>query len=180
MISPAWIQILFDAAVLPPRSVSHVVLSAHFQLLNSLCQLSQTTIADVVSNIKSTHLISNILLDTDDLLNRTQSLLRQVQAQESSSFERDLTTVRDITLGNQFMSAFETGWDLITDTNETQPIFTVPRIYGKVLYMMHLLSLVAGFVKTRQSRSKELLPFRLFGHRSFAREGCPTLRTISF
>lgn len=119
--------------------MSHAVLSSHFQLLNSLCQLSQTTIADAVSNIKSSHLISNILLDTDDLLNRTQSLLRQVQAQESSSFERDLTTVRDITLGNQFMSAFEIGWDLITDTNETQPIFTVPRIYGKVPCMMHLL-----------------------------------------
>ena len=136
MISPEWIQILFNAGIRAPRSVSYAVLSAHFQLLNSLCQSSQSTIADAVSNIKSSQLVSSTLLDASDLLGRTRSLFQQVQVQESSSFERDLTAVRDITLGNQFMSAFEVGWNLIADPQETGAIFALPRAYGKVLYVI--------------------------------------------
>ena len=136
MILPTWIQALFDVAARRPRSVSYAVLSAHFQLLSLLCQSSQSTIADAVSNIKSSQLVSSTLLDAGDLSDRTQSLFKQVQLQEFSSFKRDLTTIRDITLGNQLMSAFGTGWDIIADSQETDGIFAVPRVYGNVFYII--------------------------------------------
>jgi hypothetical protein len=127
---------MFDSALSPQQSVSRVVLSAHFQLLRSFCKLSQTIIADAVSGIYSSSLISVTLLLKNALMDQTQPLLDRTLSRETSLFKRDLTTIRDITLANQLLSAFETGWDVIL--NREIPLFysMVPRVYSKVFRLI--------------------------------------------
>ena len=138
-VSSTWIHAVFESALSPQQSVLRVVLSAHFQLLRSFCKLSQTIIADAVSGIYSSSFVTITLLLENALMDQTQPLLDYTQSREASLFERDLTTIRDITLSNQLLSAFETGWDVILDPDV--PIFysMVPRVYSKVFCLLPMI-----------------------------------------
>jgi hypothetical protein len=136
-ISNRWLEGLFNFTI--DHSIHRAVLSAHFKLLQSFCQSSNNTLIYSIDNFYANQFISVNLLTQNQFTNQIQSSIQDFQTQTIGSFQRNLASIIDITLGNQLMSAYETNWYFIPDPDGNYPIYTKSRSYRKIETILLLL-----------------------------------------
>ena len=130
MISEPWLQGLFHFG--NERIVGRAVFSSHFQILRAFCHSSNRTLFDATTNFYANQFISAKLLTPKEFHDQSQTLIADYQSKTSSSFRRNLALLVDITLGNQFMSVYETNWHFIPAPDGTNAIHTESRTYRKI------------------------------------------------
>ena len=108
------------------------VFSSHFQLLRSFCDSSNKTLLDATTNFYANQFISIKLLTPKEFRDQSQTLIEDFQSKTSSSFRQNLALIVDITLGNQFMSVYETNWHFIPAPDGTDAIYTQSRTYRRI------------------------------------------------
>lgn len=86
------------------------VFISHFQLLQTLCHLSEKILSDATTNFYANQLISIDLLTKDEFTDQSETFIEQFQMQTINSFRSNLKLLIDITLGNQLLSAYQTSW----------------------------------------------------------------------
>lgn len=130
MISEPWLQGLFSFG--NERVVGRGVFSLHFQLLRSFCHSSNKTLFDATTNFYADQFISAKLLTPNEFHDQSHTLIADFQTKTATSFRRNLALIVDITLGNQFMSVYETNWYFIPAPDGTNAIYTEARTYRKI------------------------------------------------
>jgi hypothetical protein len=103
--------------------------TAHY--LGSICDLSQKTVRDTLSQLATTDYIDAQLMPPTSFKNRMQTVIDTFERRTPSLLLRILDLIREITAANQLMSMYSTNWKYI-DANVEQIIallHTVPLEY---------------------------------------------------
>ena len=87
---------------------------------------------DVTANFYANQFISVKLLTEQEFTDQIQALVEDFQTKTLNSFRRNLALIVDITLGNQFISIYETNWHFIPNMNGNNAIYTKSRSYRKI------------------------------------------------
>ena len=118
-VSNDWIQYLFDDAHYInqyPLTDFGVSAPGQFQLLASLCQLSQQTINDSLSQLMTSDFVNSQLLSSNLLNEQLQTVINHFQFTIPSVFVDTINLIRHITGDNMIMSIFYSNWRFIADT----------------------------------------------------------------
>ena len=113
-------------------SVGRAVLASHFQLLHLFCLSANQTLVDATANFYVNQIITVKLLTPNEFSKQTRLLVEDFQTKTLNSFKRDLALIVDMTLSNQFISAYETNWHLIPNSLYMNIIHTESRSYRKI------------------------------------------------
>jgi len=111
-ITEKWINVL----LLPEPQSNHSALdfrktaTSFFQLLASLCQLSEQYLTDELSDFMSRSLVNTNVISRLQLNEQMQSLLKQFQLNTPTSFLTTLQLIRAMTSDNLLIPVFETNW----------------------------------------------------------------------
>jgi hypothetical protein len=79
---------------------------AHFQLLESLCQLANATLVNARSSFLTEKFVSTKVISSNSFLQQIQAF----QLNTQSSFIRLLQLIRDTTSGNALMTVYTSSW----------------------------------------------------------------------
>ena len=85
----------------------------------------------MTTNFYSTEFVSINLLTEKEILEQITSAIEDFKNKTISTFKQSLNLIIDSTLGNQFMSIYETNWYFIPDPNGSNQIYTKSRSYSK-------------------------------------------------
>ncbi|UJR11868.1 hypothetical protein I4U23_016047 [Adineta vaga] len=135
-VSDQWIEAIFSHQnftqfdLVDFRSTS----SAFFQLLSSLCQLSEETVNDGLSQLKATEFSNAYILSAVTFNDQIQSFISQFQVSMTNALLNTLHLVRRITSDNTLMTLSGTNWQWKKMTNDTlqgdATVRTKPTHYG--------------------------------------------------
>jgi hypothetical protein len=81
-----------------------------FQLLDSLCKLSEKYLTDELANIMTKSLINTHVISRLQLNEQIQSIIDQFERNTPFPFLTTLQLIRAMTSDNQIMTVFETNW----------------------------------------------------------------------
>ncbi|UJR19384.1 hypothetical protein I4U23_022514 [Adineta vaga] len=81
-----------------------------FQLLSSICNLSNETVYNSIFQLGTTDFINNQLLSSDLLVNQIQLLINEFEQTMSQSFINTISLIRELTHANMLMNGFFTNW----------------------------------------------------------------------
>ena len=136
-ITNEWVETL----LLPDRQTSYSprdfqkTAAGFFQLLASLCELSQQYLTDELSDLMRRSLINRNAISRLQLDEKIQSIINQFQLNTPASFLTTLQLIRAMISDNTLMSVFETNWQWVTPSlyNPSywrHPLYTQPIVYN--------------------------------------------------
>lgn len=129
-VTQRWIDYLFDETKMNDRDF-HATASAQFQVLASLCQLTQDTINASLTQFYSTKFISNQLVSMELFQTESNGVVNLFQKLTPQTFKRTLDIIRGVVQGNLFMSAYQTNWKYtLFEANFLSPFYTNPITYN--------------------------------------------------
>ena len=135
-VSDRWIKYLYGDGYLTlrfPPTDFRASATGQFQLLTSLCQLSEQTVHDSLSQLMTNDLINTQMLSSDQLDQRLQQIIDEFQFTTPNSFLNALNLIREMIGANMFMSLLNTNWKFISDSviNLGWTIHTETVAYGE-------------------------------------------------
>jgi hypothetical protein len=106
-----------------------------FQLLASLCELSQQYLTDELSDLMKKSLINTNAISRLQLDEQIQSIINQFQLNTPLSFLTTLQLIRAMTSDNTLMSVFETNWQWMGPSLDNpsycgHTLYTKPIVYN--------------------------------------------------
>jgi hypothetical protein len=106
-------------------------LSAHFQFLSGLCQLSIETVKYSIEQFLSSLLITNQLLSNKTFSLRIDSMIKETKSNAPALLTRILSLLRATNRGNRIVSTYGTNFEYIDSSiNMTLSIaYATPIIY---------------------------------------------------
>jgi hypothetical protein len=133
-VSNGWIEYLYGEGDLVRRFVPtdfRASATGQFQLLASLCQLSQETINDSLSQLMTSDMINSQLLSSNLLDERLQTMINEFKFTTPNLLISTLNLIREMTGANMIMSILSTNWRFIPDTiiNPSWKMYTEPLVY---------------------------------------------------
>ncbi|UJR38833.1 hypothetical protein I4U23_031498 [Adineta vaga] len=134
-VSKTWIEYLYNPGKLSRRYDYTDFLysaTAQFQLLASLCQLSQQAVNESISQLIQSNFINSQLLSPILFNKRIQKVITQFQMAIPRLFLSILSLIRETTGANMIITTFSTSWVLDTSstTSNNLRINTAPLIYN--------------------------------------------------
>ncbi|CAF0796397.1 unnamed protein product [Didymodactylos carnosus] len=127
--SNSWIEYVYENDNLFPRfnhTDFRATATGQFQLLSSLCRLSQKTVNDSVSQLASTDFINAQLIASNLLDSRIQTTISEFQLRTPTSFISMLDLIRDVTGTNMLMSMYSTNWKYSdVNINKENPVLNI-------------------------------------------------------
>ena len=111
-VSDDWIDYIFNNndPLLLNYTDFRTTAAGQFQLLASLCQLSQQVVDDALLNLATSNFINSQLLSSDLLDERIRALVNEVRMTIPNSFLNSLSLIRQTTEANMLMNMFATNW----------------------------------------------------------------------
>jgi hypothetical protein len=98
-----------------------------FDLLASLCSLSNMTIVEAINQVRSNSFISSEVLTTNQFQAQVTEALQSLQKSVSTMFERSLALFRASNQGNGLISLLNSNWQLKYGRNASYaPLLAVP------------------------------------------------------
>ena len=135
-VSDRWIEYLngdvYVSTRFPPTDF-RTSATAQFQLLASLCQLSERTVRDSLSQLMTNNLINTQILSSDQLDQQLQQIIDEFQSTTPKVFLNTLNLIREMIGANMLMSMLRTNWKFISDSviNLGWTIHTETVAYGE-------------------------------------------------
>ncbi|CAF1455212.1 unnamed protein product [Adineta ricciae] len=112
-VSNQWISYLYNLSVrineFDPADFYHTA-SGQFQLLQSLCKLSEETLNQSLIQLGESDFINTELLSPDLLENRIQSTINEFQLTMPNLFINTLSLIREMIGTNMILTVFSTNW----------------------------------------------------------------------
>jgi hypothetical protein len=108
-ITQEWFNSVFSTANLTYSDFRLTAL-AHFQLLDSLCQLANATLVNARSSFLTTKFVSTKIISSDSFLQQIHAAIQAFQLNTQSSFIQLLQLIRDTTSGNALMTVYTSSW----------------------------------------------------------------------
>ena len=107
---------------------------AYFVLIQSLCQLAQSTVTDTINLFKTTRLLSPQLIDyrTNLFNERINETLMELKRSTPASIAEGLELLRITTQGNALISGLANNWHIFAVGHDNE--FSTPFINQPVLY----------------------------------------------
>ena len=133
-VSEAWIAFLYeetDSDSRFPPSDFRISASKQFQFLALLCQLSQTVVNNLLSQLLKSDLIDTQLLSLVAFEERVQTAISQFQLTMPQSFLNALSLIRESTAANMLMTRLSTTWEVKTPVfrNTARIAYVAPLFY---------------------------------------------------
>ena len=137
-VSDRWIRTIFSGA----NSTAFLPFdfrnqgSALFQMLAKLCYLAQENVHRNVISFQATSFVNTQALPKSILLSKAHGAFEQFQRKVPNEFKSQLRLLRELTVGNQLVSALHTSMRLMYyQMNESSPIATLIQYvtYGKAI-----------------------------------------------
>ena len=102
-----------------------------FNLLQSLCSLSNATVADLIKQLQMSSFISSEALTLSQFHAQVSEALQSLQKSESTLFARSLQLFRASDQGNALISILNNNWQLQYGRNTSNaPLLLVPMTYA--------------------------------------------------
>jgi hypothetical protein len=134
-VTDRWIKYVYDETDRLTR-FSHTdfrsTAVSQFQFLASLCQLSEDTVNNALSQFKTTDHINVQRSTPDALTEQIQRIIHEFQLTTSNSFRNTLDLIRETTGSNKLMSVLSTNWKFISvnvTTEKDGNLSTIPLEY---------------------------------------------------
>ena len=118
-VSDRWIEYLYGDGKLStrfPPTDFRASATGQFQFLTSLCQLSERTVRDSLSQLMTNDLINTQMLSSNQLDQRLRQIIDEFQFTTPNTFLNTLNLIREMTGANMFMSMLYTNWKFISDS----------------------------------------------------------------
>ena len=133
-VSDLWIKYLYgegDSALQFPSTDFRATANNQFQLLASLCQLSQKIIHDSLLQHETSDLINAQLLSPNLLDEELRTIINEFQLTIPNLFLSTINLIREMTGANMIMSTLSINWRFISDiiTHSDWTIHTEPFVY---------------------------------------------------
>jgi len=127
LISTKWLEHTFIIG--NEHLVNQSVLSSHFKLLQLFCHSLQKNLLNMKNNFYVNQFTTVNLLNEQEFFKQTQVSIEQFQEKTKNSFIFNLKSLIDITLGNQFMSTYQTNWEFIPSSIDDHLLNTQAKFY---------------------------------------------------
>ena len=111
-VKQPWIKYLFGHSTwsFHYRADIRVRGAAYFNLLTTLCMLSETTVNNSIDQFLKEMFISSQIMSESEFVSQMDIITQQFKTVTSARFSRTLQLLRDITHGNTFISSFSLNW----------------------------------------------------------------------
>ena len=102
-----------------------------FNLLGSLCSLSNETLADAINQVRTSSFVSSEALTTNQFQVQVNEALQSLQKSVSTLFARSLQLFRDSNQGNALISILNNNWKVKYGQNTSYaPLLLAPTTYN--------------------------------------------------
>ncbi|CAF1342020.1 unnamed protein product [Rotaria sp. Silwood1] len=129
-ISQQWFDYLYNKQRINDRNFLATA-SIQFQVLASLCKLTQETINISLTQFYSTKFISGQLNLNETFQKQINSILKIFQRSISQTFKRTLDMIHEVIHGNFYMTIFQTNWKFtVLERKRFSPFYTNPLTYN--------------------------------------------------
>jgi hypothetical protein len=140
-----------------------------FQLIASLCRLSNDTITHSLAVFNNTRFVSGEVLSNDLFNKYINDIVDDYIATIINSFNLSLSFIRHTTIGNKIMNGFGSNTNILTTLNDT-----VPSTYYATLHYPPCDCLLEPCTTLKRIRLPSKLDFTIPGHY----EGCYTVDSV--